>query len=155
MNTIFKDGLFQALFFILIALSFMPHWACHYYRLETGSSFIIGSWSFSPLDSWISLLFYSILVLMNVVSWFFINVRLSTAIVSGCVHTLIGLLHAFRLIHPFRFEVFNLDWPLNSSFREALILLPLGMLCFIMARVNYKERKRIIAEFDKNFSGNE
>jgi hypothetical protein len=33
----------------------MPHWASHYYRLETNSDFVIGSWAFSAADSVISL----------------------------------------------------------------------------------------------------
>ena len=33
-------------FFAVAACSWMPNWACHYYRLETGSSFVVGSWEF-------------------------------------------------------------------------------------------------------------
>src|SRR5438874_2352981 len=43
-------------FFAVAACSWMPHWSCHYYRLETGSSFVARSnnrdsiWSVMPLD---------------------------------------------------------------------------------------------------------
>ena len=56
------------LFYGLAACSWMPHWACHYYRLETQSTFVVGSWSFSYLDSVVSLLVYSFLVSLNILS---------------------------------------------------------------------------------------
>jgi len=33
----------RQIFFAIAACSWMPHWACHYYRLETNSSFVVGS----------------------------------------------------------------------------------------------------------------
>jgi hypothetical protein len=110
----------------------MPHWSCHYYRLETGSSFVVGSWEFSRLDSAVSLLIYATLILINVVAiagrW-----QLPTALLSGLLHFLIGSLHAYRLVEPFRFEVFGHAWPLTASLREAIVVVPFGLLSLWVA----------------------
>jgi hypothetical protein len=56
------------MFYGLAACSWMPHWACHYYRLETHSTFVVGSWSFSPRDSVVSLVIYSVLIALNLLA---------------------------------------------------------------------------------------
>lgn len=53
---------FAQLFSGTVACSFMPHWACHYYRIETGSSFAVADWAFSFADSFLFLLIYAILI---------------------------------------------------------------------------------------------
>jgi hypothetical protein len=62
------DKIFLRIFFGLAACSWMPHWACHYYRLETQSTFIVGSWAFSFTDCVVSLFIYSILIAVNLLS---------------------------------------------------------------------------------------
>jgi hypothetical protein len=46
----------------------MPHWSCHYYRLETGSNFVVGSWEFSRFDSAVSLLIYTAFIVINLIA---------------------------------------------------------------------------------------
>src|SRR5207249_5346498 len=94
------------LFFGLAACSWMPHWSCHYYRLETGSSFVVGTWEFSQLDSLASLIIYSVLIGLCLGAVVAPSMRRAVALISGVLHLIIGSLHLYRLIHPFRFEVF-------------------------------------------------
>ena len=122
------------LFFGLAACSWMPHWACHYYRLETGTSFVVGSWEFTRLDSVASLLVYTILIGINLVAISSLQWRQSAALLSGVLHLAIGSLHLFRLVSPFRFEVFGYAWPRGASLREAIIVIPFGVLCLWMTR---------------------
>src|SRR2546421_11283968 len=77
-------------FFALAACSWMPHWSCHYYRLETGSSFVVGSWDFSRFDSVIALTIYSILIGMNLIAVVRLRMQLLAAISSGLLHLAIG-----------------------------------------------------------------
>jgi hypothetical protein len=112
----------------------MPHWACHYYRLETNSSFVVGSWEFTRFDSVVSLLIYSALIAINLIAIVRVAHRSIAGILSGVLHLSIGGLHVYRLIKPFRFEVFGHPWPLNASLREVLIVVPFGLLCLWMAR---------------------
>ena len=121
-------------FFGIAACSWMPHWACHYYRLETNSSFVVGSWEFTRIESLASLLIYSVLIAINLIAILRIAYRPAAAIVSGILHLSIGGLHAYRLIKPFRFEIFGHAWPLTASLREVLVVLPFGLLCLWMAR---------------------
>ena len=120
-------------FFSLSACSWMPHWACHYYRLETGSSFVVGSWSFSLFDSYVSMVVYSTLILLNLVSVVTVKPRITAAAFSGVLHVGIGLLHVYRLWSPFRFEVFGYAWSWSASLREVAIVLPFGLLCLYIA----------------------
>jgi hypothetical protein len=122
------------LFFGLAACSWVPHWSCHYYRLETGSSFVVGSWEFSRLDSAASLLVYTILIGINLVAIGSLQWRRSAALLSGLLHLAIGSLHVYRLVLPFRFEVFGYTWPRGASLREAIIVIPFGILCLWVAR---------------------
>ena len=122
------------IFFAVAACSWMPHWSCHYYRLETGSSFVVGGWEFSKLDSAVSLVIYSAFIAINLIAIVRLNWRRTTAILSGSLHLLIGGLHVFRLLKPFRFEVFGYQWPRAASLREVFIVIPFGLLCLWMAR---------------------
>jgi hypothetical protein len=122
------------MFFAFAACSWVPHWSCHYYRLETGSSFVVGSWEFSRFDSGMSLLIYTGLILANIVCVVRIEPRRTVALVSGLLHVGIGSLHAYRLAAPFRFEVFGYNWSQQASLREAIIVIPFGILCLWMAR---------------------
>ena len=122
------------LFFAVAACSWVPHWSCHYYRLETGSSFVVGNWDFSPLDSVASLIIYGVIIGLNLSAVVTLPIRRAAALLSGVLHLIIGSLHLFRLIHPFRFEVFGHPWSQSASFREALLVIPFGVLCLIIAR---------------------
>ena len=121
-------------FFALAACSWMPHWSCHYYRLETGSSFVVGTWDFSSYDSVVALSIYSILIGANLVAVVRLQMRLPAAISSGLLHLAIGGLHVYRLVFPFRFEVFGYTWSQQASLREAIIVIPFGVLCVWIAR---------------------
>ncbi len=122
------------LFFALAACSWMPHWSCHYYRLETGSSFVVGSWDFSRLDSVVSLLVYSALIGSNLAAIDRLQVRSPAALLSGLLHLALGGLHLYRLINPFRFEVFGYTWSPRASLREMIVVIPFGLLCLFIAR---------------------
>jgi hypothetical protein len=122
------------LFFALAACSWVPHWSCHYYRLETGSSFVVGNWEFSRLDSVLFVLVYSAFICVNLTAIGQFQLRRSAAILSGMLHLVIGSLHVYRLVSPFRFEVFGYTWPRGASLREAIIVIPFGILCLWVAR---------------------
>ena len=111
----------------------MPHWACHYYRLETRSTFVVGSWAFSYVDSIVSLLIYSVLIALNLLSISAEKYRITAAAVTGIGHVGIGLLHAYRLLHPFTFEVFGYSWTYGASLREVLLVTPYGLLSLFVA----------------------
>lgn len=111
----------------------MPHWACHYYRLETQSTFVVGSWAFSSLDSIVSLLIYSTLVALNLLSISAEKYRILAAALTGIGHLIIGSLHTYRLLHPFTFEVFGYAWTYGASLREVLIVVPFGILSLFVA----------------------
>ncbi len=106
----------------------MPHWACHYYRLETHSTFIVGSWIFSYADSVVSLLIYSVLIAFNLLSIVTEKCRMTAAVLTGLGHLGIGSLHAYRLFYPFTFVVFGYSWTYGASLREALLVIPFGLL---------------------------
>jgi hypothetical protein len=120
-------------FFAAAACSWMPHWACHYYRLETQSSFVLGSWEFSRMDSYMSMVVYSGLILLNLISVVNLRTRFYAALLTGLLHSAIGVLHVVRMVHPFRFEVFGYAWPLSSSLREVLMVFSFGIICLAVA----------------------
>lgn len=121
------------IFYGVAACSWMPHWACHYYRLETQSSFILGSWNYSSSDSIVSLLIYTCLVILNLIAIQIDRYRVIAAGLSGLGHVGLGTLHVYRLMRPFTFEVFGYSWSQMASLREALIVLPFGVLSLIVA----------------------
>lgn len=134
------DRRFLRIFYGVAACSWMPHWACHYYRLETHSSFVVGSWAFSANDSFFSLLIYSLFVALNLLSIQTEKYRIMAAAVTGIGHLSLGSLHAYRLLCPFPFEVFGYSWTNGASLREVLIVLPFGMLSlFVAITVKLKE----------------
>ena len=134
------DRKFLSIFYGVAACSWMPHWACHYYRLETQSTFVVGSWAFSSFDSVASLLIYSTLVALNLLSISAEKYRILAAALTGIGHLIIGSLHAYRLLHPFTFEVFGYSWTYAASLREVLIVVPFGMLSlFVAITVKLKE----------------
>jgi hypothetical protein len=118
----------------------MPFWFCHFFRLETSTSFAIAQFSFSEFNSVISLVIYSILICLNLLSISVDKTRFVAAIVSGMLHMAIGILHLARLITPFRFEVFNIEWPISSSLREVLIGIPFAVICFVIAGMVSKKK---------------
>jgi hypothetical protein len=111
----------------------MPHWSCHYYRLETHSSFVVGSWSFSATDSVISLFVYSCLAGLNLLAIAWERYRVVAAALTGIVHLTIGSLHIYRLFYPFTFEVFGYSWTYGASLREALISVTFAALSLVVA----------------------
>ena len=121
------------MFFGVAACSWMPHWYFHYYRLETGSSFVVGSWAFTPLASVLHMLAYTGLISLDLAAIALPGVRRAAALLSGLGHVTIGAVHAVRLVRPFRFEVFDLPWPMGASAREVAIVLGFGVLCLVMA----------------------
>jgi hypothetical protein len=128
-----KSNLWIPVFFGLAACSFMPHWSCHYYRIETDSSFVVGNMSYSTTGSLISMFVYSILIGSNLLSISFSSLRFISALTSGFLHMGIGVLHIIRLFDPFTFEVFGYQWPQSSSVREILIVVPFGIFCTLIA----------------------
>lgn len=133
------------LFFALSACSWMPHWACHYYRLETGTSFVVGSWNYSPMESYLSLVVYSILIGLNVLAVGIPNIRITSALASGLLHLAIGSLHIYRLWSPFAFEVFGYEWSLGASLREVFIVVPFGILCLLVASPVVRRKREMIS----------
>ena len=127
------DARFLRIFYGVAACSWMPHWACHYYRLETHSAFVVGSWAFSSTDSIVSLLIYSLLVALNLLAIHTEKYRTMAATLTGIGHLSIGSLHAYRLLHPFTFEVFGYSWSYAASLREFLISVPFGALSLFVA----------------------
>ena len=121
------------IYFGLAACSWMPHWACHYYRLETHSSFVVGSWAFSPVDSVISLVIYTALIALNLLAISAAKYQVVAAALTGIGHLSLGLLHAYRLLHPFTFEVFGYPWTYGASLREVLIVIPFGLFSLFVA----------------------
>ena len=134
------DGWFLRIFFGIAACSWMPHWACHYYRLETHSGFVVGSWAFSATDSVVSILAYTGLVALNLLAIQDEKYRVVAASLTGIGHLSIGSLHALRLVHPFTFEVFGYSWSRGASLRETLITIPFGALSLFLA-LSIKPRK--------------
>lgn len=137
-----KSELFLPAFFALAACSFMPHLSCHYYRLETHSTFIVDGFIYSPVQSFFSILFYAGLISLNILAVIKQGIRLTSLFATGFVHVLIGLVHATRLIHPFRFEVFGYNWPEQASLREVLIVFPFGLVC-CMLWLNLRKTEKI------------
>jgi hypothetical protein len=121
------------IFYGLAACSWMPHWACHYYRLETNSTFVVGSWSFSFLDSVFSLVIYSVLIALNLLAIAAGRYRIVAAALTSIGHLIIGSLHVYRLLYPFTFQVFGYSWSYGASLREVLIVVPFGLLSALVA----------------------
>ena len=121
------------IFYGLSACSWVPHWACHYYRLETHSTFVVGSWAFSSLDSVVSLVIYSVLIALNLLAISARRYQIVAAALTGIGHLSIGSLHIYRLLHPFTFEVFGYSWSYGASLREVLIVVPFGLLSSFVA----------------------
>lgn len=122
-----------ATFFGFSACSWVFHFACHYYRLETRSGFAVGDWVFSRADSGMLLGVYASLILVNLASIDWIAPRFVAALTTGLGQLALGLLHFYRLRHPFRFEVFGYPWSLAASFREAIVLTVFGIFCLAIA----------------------
>lgn len=119
--------------FGIVACSWMPHWSCHYYRLETQSTFVVGDWPFHFRDSWLSLFFYSGLIFLNLLSINYHKTRFAALLFSGIFHLLLGTIHVIRLLYPFKFEVFGYEWSNAASWREILIVTPFGFMCILLA----------------------
>jgi hypothetical protein len=124
------------IFYGLSACSWVPHWACHYYRLETHSTFVVGSWAFSSFDSVVFLVIYSVLIGLNLLAISAERYQRIAAALTGIGHLSIGSLHVYRLLHPFTFEVFGYSWSYGASLREVLIVVPFGLVSLFVAIEN-------------------
>lgn len=131
--TLFVDRRLLRIFYGVAACSWMPHWACHYYRLETHTDFVVGSWAFSVTDSIVSLVIYSLLVGLNLLAIQTEKFRILAAALTGIGHLSLGALHAYRLLYPFTFQVFGYSWTRAASLREVLIVVPFGLLSLFVA----------------------
>ena len=100
----------------------MPHWSCHYYRLETGSTFVVGSYSFSIAASLFAMFVYSAIILASLFAIVTPVMRTPVAIISGVMHLAFAALHAYRIVEPFRFEVLGYPWSHEASIREVGIV---------------------------------
>lgn len=129
-----------SIFFGVIACSFMPHWSCHYYRIETGSSFIVAEWEFSVRESYISMGVYTALILLSLLAIKIQSLRVFTSLLAGVLHLSLGVVHIARLIDPFKFEIFNLSWSLGASLREVLFVTPFGILCLVLSLLLARNR---------------
>jgi hypothetical protein len=129
------------LFFAASACSWMPHWACHFYRLETRSTFVVGDWSFSRLDSQMAMVIYTILVALNLLAVVSPRTRLPVGVLSGLLHLAFAALHGWRLFRPFHFEVLGVPWPADASLREVAIVGLWGALTlFVTHRARRQSR---------------
>ena len=138
-----RKDIWIPIFFGIVACSWMPHWSCHYYRIETGSTFIVGNLNFSVFDSLLFMLIYSVLIWINLLSISIVKFRFIAALSSGIFHLTLGFIHITRFINPFQFEIFNLEWSMDSSLREIIIVFPFGILCIAVAIiVNRNEIKK-------------
>jgi outer membrane protein W len=124
------DAILQA-FFTISACSWVPHWSCHYYRLETGSGFRVGNWSFTETDSILAMVVYGTLIVANVAAVVLPPFRLPVGVISGTLHLGFAALHAIRAVRPFAFEVFGYAWSTSSSVRETVIVGGFGILSII------------------------
>jgi len=79
------------------------------------------------------MVFYSILIGLNILAVSYTGIRFIAALASGVFHLTIGFLHIYRLVHPFHFEVFGYNWPIGASLREVFIVFPMGLACIAVA----------------------
>ncbi|HUP65418.1 MAG TPA: hypothetical protein VM557_09070 [Thermoanaerobaculia bacterium] len=121
------------LIFAFAACSWLPHFTCHYYKLETRSSFIVGAWRFTPMHSALAMLFYAGLASLNLVAIEVAGVRTPALLISAACHAALGALHLYRLTNFFPFEVFGYPWSRGSSTREAIMELALGAGFLLLA----------------------
>jgi hypothetical protein len=128
-----KKEIWIPVFFAIAACSWVPHWTCHYYRLETDSSFIVGSWHYSILNSIVAMLIYSVLIFLNIFSVAYYKLRFISALFSGILHLTLAFVHISRLLNPFQFEVFGYEWSMGSSIREIIMVFPFGIVCIAVA----------------------
>src|SRR5690348_9086158 len=110
--TALQDRAEDSLKFIsaLSALSWMPHWACHYYRLETASRFVAGAWEFSRGDSVAALFIYGSLIAGGLACIKFQTARSYYLLVSGFLHIVIASFQLYRLAAGLPFIVFSYEW---------------------------------------------
>lgn len=140
-----KKEIWVPIFFALAACSWMPHWTCHYYRLETESSFIVGSCTYSVLNSLVAMFIYAVLIFLNIFSVSYHKLRFISALFSGILHLTLAFVHISRLLNPFQFEVFGYEWSMSSSIREILIVFPFGIIC-IAAAISVSRDKSVHLE---------
>lgn len=130
------------LYFGLVACSWAPHWACHYYRLETGSSFVVGGWSATPAASLIALGVYGGFIAVCLLAIVHDSWRGAALMIAGVGHTSLGVLHLSRLFVPFDFEVFGWNWSVGASLREAVASLAFGLFSLLLLR-RIRARRRL------------
>lgn len=130
-----KEKLWLPLFFGIAACSWMPHWACHYYWIETHSSFTAGRWVFSRSESLVALVASSGLVLMNLLGVVWARPRAWFAVITGVGHLAIGAAHTAGPIWPSGFDVFNHLWPVVTSTQGVVAVIAFGGLSCVVAAI--------------------
>jgi hypothetical protein len=112
----------------------MPHWAVITIVVKRIAVSLSAPGHFLLLTV-LFLLIYSLLVGLNVLAIQTKQFRIMAAALTGIGHLSLGLLHAYRLQYPFTFEVFGYSWTRGASLREALIVVPFGLLSFVAIAV--------------------
>jgi hypothetical protein len=97
----------------------------------------VESWRFTPAESLISIMGYTLLAGAAAAAIVLRGWRFPVAAVSGVAHLAIGCLHGYRLLRPFRFEVFGYEWPLGASLREAAIVGSFGAVSLWFAGMTW------------------
>jgi hypothetical protein len=73
------------------------------------------------------------LIAINLLSVSVERYRIVAATITRIGHLSIGLLHAYRLLRPFTFEVFGYSWSSGASLREVMIVVPFGLFSLFVA----------------------
>lgn len=117
-----------SIFFGASACSWMPHAALHYHRLETKSSFIIGTHVMTRRESYAALFILLLLVGFNLACIRIRSLRGTVALFSGLGHTLTGCGLILLLFDRTPLVVLDYAWTRGASFRLALLVLPFGLI---------------------------
>jgi hypothetical protein len=150
MNNRFRDKneKLTKIFFAISACSWMPHWSCHYYKIETNSPFIVGPIEYTNTASIISMVVYSVFIGMNLISIISDKYRIPSSLITGIFHLAIAGLHVIRIINPFPFVVFGYSWSLSASLRESIIVGIWGLLSIYVFQYFLKEKVKT-TKFDE------
>jgi hypothetical protein len=116
----------------LLGYTYIPHLSCHYYKLATNSTFIVANWQMDLKDSIIMIIFYFSLAGSCILAILFRQIRKPIGIIAMAVHLTLGIIHFIRIWYPFKFEVFNIEWPLHSSLLEVFISIPCAFLALLL-----------------------
>ena len=116
----------------ILSCTYMPHLSCHYYKLATNSSFIVGNWQMDLKDSIILIIFYFLLISGCILSIICRQIRKPIGIIAIAVHSSLGIIHLLRIAYPFKFKIFNIEWPMHSSILEVILSIPCALLAIFL-----------------------